>query len=60
MTSQEKWITIRKQIGTKGFVLYPEIGIVLVGNETFAVNIPNHVLNKDRESNDIKRIEQRF
>ena len=43
MTSQEKWITIRKQIGTKCFKVYPEIGSVLVGNENFAVNINNHV-----------------
>ena len=43
MTSQEKWITIRKQIGTKCFKLYPEVGSVLVGNETFAVNILNHI-----------------
>ena len=43
MTSQEKWITIRKQIGTRCFKLYPEVGSVLVGNETFAVNISNHV-----------------
>ena len=43
MTSQEKWITIRKQIDTKCFKLYPENGSVLVGNETFAVNIPNYV-----------------
>lgn len=43
MTSEEKWITIRKQIGTRCFKLYPETGSVLVGNDTFAVNIPNHV-----------------
>ena len=43
MTEQEKWITIRKQIGTRCFKLYPETGSILVGNETFAVNIPNHV-----------------
>lgn len=43
MTSQEKWITIRKQIGAKCFKLYPEAGSVLVGNENFAVYIHNHV-----------------
>lgn len=47
MTSQEKWIAIRKQIGTKCFKLYPEVGSVLVGNETFAVNISNHVGNEE-------------
>lgn len=43
MTAQEKWLTIRKQIGAKGFILYPEMGSVLVGNKNFAVNIMNHV-----------------
>lgn len=43
MTSQEKWITIRKQIGTRCFKLYPEVGSVLVGNKNFAVNISNHI-----------------
>lgn len=43
MTSREKWITIRKQIGTKCFKIYPETGSILVGNEDFAVNINNHV-----------------
>lgn len=47
MTSQEKWITIRKQIGTKCFKLYPELGSVLVGNKNFAVNINNHVGNEE-------------
>ena len=42
MTAHEKWITIRKHIGTKCFKLYPEAGSVLVGNENFAVNINNH------------------
>lgn len=47
MTSQEKWITIRKQIGTKCFKVYPEIGSVLLGNENFSVNINNHVGNEE-------------
>ena len=42
MTSEENWITIIKQIETKYFILYPKMGSVLVGNETFAVNINNH------------------
>ena len=47
MTSQEKWINIMKQIGTRFFILYPELGSVLVGNEDFAVNISNHVGNEE-------------
>ena len=47
MTPEEKWITIRKQIGTKCFKLYPEVGSVLVGNKNFAVNINNHVGNEE-------------
>ena len=47
MTSQEKWINIMKQIGTRFFILYPELGSVLVGDENFAVNINNHVGNEE-------------
>ena len=47
MTSREKWITIRKQIGTKCFKIYPELGSVLVGNKKFAVNINNYVGNEE-------------
>lgn len=47
MTSKEKWITRRKQIETKCFKLYPELGGVLVGNKNFAVNINNHVGNEE-------------
>lgn len=45
MTSEEKWITIIKQIETKYFILCPEMGSILVGNESFSVNISNHVGN---------------
>ena len=47
MTSQEKWIKIIKQIGTRFFILYPELGSVLVGDENFAVNISNQVGNEE-------------
>ena len=36
-----------KQIGTRFFILYPELGSVLVGDENFAVNINNHVGNEE-------------
>lgn len=47
MTLEEKRITIIKQIETKCFKVYPEIGSVLVGNENFSVNINNHVGNEE-------------
>ena len=47
MTSQEKWINIIKQLGTRFFILYPELGSVLVGDENFTVNISNQVGNEE-------------